>query len=213
MARCGRSSRTRTAPNPRRPPSRRDRQADDRSRRGPRKDGRGERGSRHVACDDRSPVPHAPHGLRPPPALVDEPRPVPRRDGRGRRQDVDGFAPGDEVYGTCDGSFAEYASGEPGCSPKPAGLSFEEAAAVPDLRGRRPPGRRDKAEVQPGQQVLVVGASGGVGYLRGPDRQGLRCRGHRGLQHRQGRPRPVPRRRPRRRLHGRRRHRRRTATT
>ena len=43
-----------------------------------------------------------------------------------------GFKPGDEVYGTCDGSFAEYARARPSrLAPKPANLSFEQAAAVP----------------------------------------------------------------------------------
>ena len=78
--------------------------------------------------------------------------------------DVDGFAPGDEVYGTCAGSFAEYAKVDPGMlARKPAGLSFEEAAAVPISAGTALQAVRDKADVQPGQTVVVVGASGGVG--------------------------------------------------
>ena len=78
--------------------------------------------------------------------------------------DVDGFAPGDEVYGTCSGSFAEYAKVDPGMlARKPAGLSFEEAAAVPISAGTALQALRDKADVQSGQTVVVVGASGGVG--------------------------------------------------
>src|SRR2546423_12382603 len=47
-------------------------------------------------------------------------------------KDVTGFKPGDEVYGTCDGSFAEYARARTGrIAPKPANLSFEQSAAVP----------------------------------------------------------------------------------
>ena len=85
-------------------------------------------------------------------------------------------------------------------APKPANLSFEQAAAVP-ISGSTALQAVRKAKVQPGQHVLIVGASGGVGTLRRPDRQGVRRRGHRRLQHRQGRPRPLPRRRPRHRLH------------
>jgi NADPH:quinone reductase-like Zn-dependent oxidoreductase len=78
--------------------------------------------------------------------------------------EVAGFAPGDEVYGTCAGSFAEYAKVDPGMlARKPAGLSFEEAAAVPISAGTALQAVRDKADVQPGQTVLVIGASGGVG--------------------------------------------------
>ena len=78
-------------------------------------------------------------------------------------QDVTGFEPGDEVYGTCGGSFAPYARARAGrIAPKPANLSFEQAAAVPvsaltALQAVR------RAQVQAGQQVLVIGASGGVG--------------------------------------------------
>ena len=54
---------------------------------------------------------------------------------------------------------------------------------------------------RPDSASSIIGASGGVGTLRGADRQGARRRGHRRLQHEQGRPRPVDRRRPRRGLH------------
>ena len=60
-------------------------------------------------------------------------------------------------------------------APKPANLSFEQAAAVPISGGTALQAVR-KAKVQPGQRVLIVGASGGVGTLRGPDRQGPRRR-------------------------------------
>jgi len=73
------------------------------------------------------------------------------------------FKPGDEVYGTCDGSFAEYARVETSkLAAKPANLSFEQAAAVPISGGTALQAVR-KANVQPGQKVLIVGASGGVG--------------------------------------------------
>ncbi|MER7406492.1 NAD(P)-dependent alcohol dehydrogenase [Streptomyces sp. NPDC000070] len=78
--------------------------------------------------------------------------------------DVRGLKPGDEVLGFCRGSFAEYAVTTPDLLvPKPANLTFEQAAAVPmgavtALRGIRTVGR-----VQAGQRVLVNGAGGGVG--------------------------------------------------
>ncbi|MDP8932291.1 MAG: NAD(P)-dependent alcohol dehydrogenase [Actinomycetota bacterium] len=81
-------------------------------------------------------------------------------------KDVTEFEPGDQVYGTCDGSFAEYARARPSrLAPKPGNLSFEQAAAVPvsGLAGLQ--GVRDHARVQSGQKVLIIGASGGVGTL------------------------------------------------
>ena len=74
------------------------------------------------------------------------------------------FEPGDEVYGTCEGSFAEYARAKAGkLAPKPANLSFEQAAAVPISAQTALQAVRDQAQVQPGQKVLIIGASGGVG--------------------------------------------------
>ncbi|MER6954272.1 NAD(P)-dependent alcohol dehydrogenase [Streptomyces sp. NPDC000618] len=78
--------------------------------------------------------------------------------------DVHGLEPGDEVLGFCPGSFAEYALTTADLLvPKPVGLTFEQAAAVPmgavtALRGIRTVGR-----TQAGQRVLVNGAAGGVG--------------------------------------------------
>jgi NADPH:quinone reductase-like Zn-dependent oxidoreductase len=78
--------------------------------------------------------------------------------------DVAGLRPGDEVMGFCPGSFAEYARTTPELLVrKPAGLTFEQAAAVPvaavtALRGIRRVGR-----ARAGQRVLVNGAGGGVG--------------------------------------------------
>ena len=74
------------------------------------------------------------------------------------------FKVGDEVFGTCDGSFAEYASTtEDKLVLKPANLTFEQAAAVPTSAFAALHGLRDQAEVQAGQSVLVIGAAGGVG--------------------------------------------------
>ena len=78
-------------------------------------------------------------------------------------RNVTRFQPGDEVFGTADGSFAEYASApEARLALKPANLTFEQAAVVPISGGTALQGLR-KGNVQPGQKVLVVGASGSVG--------------------------------------------------
>jgi NADPH:quinone reductase-like Zn-dependent oxidoreductase len=78
-------------------------------------------------------------------------------------KDVVGFERGDEVYGTCDGSFAEYARVRPKMlAPKPAHLSFEQAASAPISAVTALQAVR-RAHVQPGHKVLIVGASGGVG--------------------------------------------------
>lgn len=73
--------------------------------------------------------------------------------------------PGDEVYGEVDaGSFAEYVcSSEDVVNPKPDNLTFEQAAAVPLAANTALQGLRDTGKVQPGQKVLINGASGGVG--------------------------------------------------
>jgi NADPH:quinone reductase-like Zn-dependent oxidoreductase len=77
---------------------------------------------------------------------------------------VTGFEPGDEVMGVGPGSFAEYAIGRADkLVRKPARLSFEQAAAVPISGVTALQALRDKARVQAGQSVLVVGAGGGVG--------------------------------------------------
>jgi NADPH:quinone reductase-like Zn-dependent oxidoreductase len=76
------------------------------------------------------------------------------------------FQPGDEVFGWCDGSFAEYAcAGEDHFAAKPANLSFEQAAVVPISGFAALQAVRDSGEVQPGQQVLVIGAAGAVGWF------------------------------------------------
>jgi NADPH:quinone reductase-like Zn-dependent oxidoreductase len=80
--------------------------------------------------------------------------------GRG----VDRFRVGDEVFGEADGAFAEYVSAPDGAvDPKPANLTFEQAAAVPLAGSTALMGLRDVVRVQHGQRVLINGASGGVG--------------------------------------------------
>ena len=72
--------------------------------------------------------------------------------------------PGDEVFGIGTGSFAEYVvAPERKVAPKPAGLTFEEAAAVPVSASTALQAVRDHGRVQAGHRVLVIGASGGVG--------------------------------------------------
>jgi NADPH:quinone reductase-like Zn-dependent oxidoreductase len=71
---------------------------------------------------------------------------------------------GDEVYGTCNGSFAEFATARPTkIAPKPANLSFEQAATVPTTGCTALQGLRDAGRIEAGQQVLIIGAAGGVG--------------------------------------------------
>jgi NADPH:quinone reductase-like Zn-dependent oxidoreductase len=77
---------------------------------------------------------------------------------------VTAFQPGEEVFGTALGAGAEYAAArEARLARKPANVSFEEAAVVPIAGITALQALRDKAQVQPGQKVLINGASGGVG--------------------------------------------------
>jgi NADPH:quinone reductase-like Zn-dependent oxidoreductase len=98
--------------------------------------------------------------------------PIPGGDIAGRVEavgkDVKQFQKGDEVYGDLSGcgwsGFAEYvAVPEHALALKPVNLSFEEAAAVPMAAATALQALRDKGEIQPGQKVLINGASGGVG--------------------------------------------------
>jgi NADPH:quinone reductase-like Zn-dependent oxidoreductase len=74
------------------------------------------------------------------------------------------FTVGDDVFGMCDGSFAEYACAkEDGFAPKPANLTFQQAAAVPVSGLTALQGLRNRGKVQAGQRVLIIGAAGGVG--------------------------------------------------
>ena len=79
-------------------------------------------------------------------------------------RNVTRFKPGDEVFGSCRGAFAEYA-----CTHssklviKPANVTFEQAASVPVAALTALQGLRDKGHIQPGQKVLINSAAGGVG--------------------------------------------------
>ena len=78
--------------------------------------------------------------------------------------EVTRFEPGDEVFGMSRGSFAEFAAvREDKLAHKPASLGFEQAAVVPISAGTALQGLRDSGNIEPGQKVLIVGASGGVG--------------------------------------------------
>jgi NADPH:quinone reductase-like Zn-dependent oxidoreductase len=121
-----------------------------------------DRGTWHVMAGLPYPIRVAGFGLRRPKY------PNPGRTLAGRVDVVGstaiGFAPGDEVFGICNGSFAEYARGRPDkLAPKPANLSFDQAAAVPISGLTALQAVRDHGRVQAGQKVLVIGASGGVG--------------------------------------------------
>ena len=97
---------------------------------------------------------------------------IPGKEMTGRVEavgsNVTQFQPGDEVYGDLSvaswGAFAEYvAVPENAVALKPANLTFEQAAAVPESAVVALQGLRDKGKIQPGQKVLINGASGGVG--------------------------------------------------
>jgi NADPH:quinone reductase-like Zn-dependent oxidoreductase len=121
-----------------------------------------DRGTWHVMAGLAYPIRLAGFGLRRPKG------PNPGRSVAGTVEsagkDVTEFSPGDEVYGICDGSFAQYARARASkLAPKPANLSFEQAAAVPVSALTALQAVRDKGRVEAGQNVLIIGASGGVG--------------------------------------------------
>ena len=116
----------------------------------------------HVMAGLPYPIRLAGYGIRAPK------NPVPGADLAGVVEavgkDVTRFQPGDEVFGIGKGSFAEYARArEDKLAPKPANLSFEQAAAVAISGLTALQGLRDHGNVRPGQKVLIIGASGGVG--------------------------------------------------
>lgn len=79
-------------------------------------------------------------------------------------ENVTCFQPGDEVFGIGKGTFAEYAlAREDKLAPRPENLTFEQAAVVAISGLTALQGLRDHGKVRPGQEVLIIGASGGVG--------------------------------------------------
>jgi NADPH:quinone reductase-like Zn-dependent oxidoreductase len=121
-----------------------------------------DRGVWHLMTGLPYPVRLAGYGLRAPKT------PVPGTNIAGVVEavghEVTRFQPGDEVFGFGKGAFAEYACApENKVAPKPANLTFEQAAAVAVSGLTALQGLRDHGRVQPGQTVLITGASGGVG--------------------------------------------------
>jgi NADPH:quinone reductase-like Zn-dependent oxidoreductase len=121
-----------------------------------------DRGVWHVMAGLPYPIRLAGYGLRAPK------NGVPGMDVAGVVEaigkDVTRFRPGDEVFGVGTGSFAEYArAGEDKLAPKPTNLTFEQAAAVAVSGSTALQALRDRGQVEPGQKVLIIGASGGVG--------------------------------------------------
>ncbi len=121
-----------------------------------------DRGTWHVMAGLPYPIRFAGFGLRRPKGLNPGRSMAGTVESVGR--DVTEFSPGDDVYGTCNGSFAEYAAAEAKrLAVKPANLSFEHAAAVPVSGLTALQAVRDHAQVLAGEKVLIIGASGGVG--------------------------------------------------
>ncbi len=78
-------------------------------------------------------------------------------------KNVTDFKPGDEVFGGRNGAYADYVTVRKAITHKPANLTFEEAASAPTAGITALQGLRDHGKIQPGQKVLIHGASGGVG--------------------------------------------------
>src|SRR5215210_5508778 len=79
-------------------------------------------------------------------------------------KNVSRFQPGDEVFGIGKGSYAEYArASQDKLAPKPENLTFEQAAVVAIMGSTALQALRDHGKVRQGQEVLIIGASGGVG--------------------------------------------------
>jgi NADPH:quinone reductase-like Zn-dependent oxidoreductase len=121
-----------------------------------------DRGVWHIMAGLPYPIRLAGYGVRAPK------NPVIGTDLAGRVEavgaDVTNVQVGDEVYGAGHGSFAEYSRADASkLARMPKNLTFEQAAALPVSACTALQAVRDRANVQPGQQVLVIGASGGVG--------------------------------------------------
>jgi NADPH:quinone reductase-like Zn-dependent oxidoreductase len=121
-----------------------------------------DRGVWHVMTGLPYPIRLAGYGLRAPknPVIGSDVAGVVEALGK----NVSRFQPGDEVFGIGKGSYAEYVCArEDKLAPRPANLTFEQAAVVAISGLTALQGLRDHGKVRPGQEVLVIGASGGVG--------------------------------------------------
>jgi NADPH:quinone reductase-like Zn-dependent oxidoreductase len=116
----------------------------------------------HVMAGLPYPIRMAGYGLRAPknPVIGSDMAGVVEQVGK----DVSTFQPGDEVFGIGKGSYAEYVCAlEDKLAHKPENLTFEQAAVVAIMGSTALQALRDHGKVRPGQEVLVIGASGGVG--------------------------------------------------
>ncbi len=121
-----------------------------------------DRGVWHLMTGLPYPIRIAGYGLRAPKTRVRGAGIAGRVEAVGK--DVTGLEAGDEVFGVGEGSFAEYARArEDKLAAKPESLTFEQAAVVSVSALTALQGVRDHGGVQPGEKVLIIGASGGVG--------------------------------------------------
>src|SRR3712207_4595751 len=121
-----------------------------------------DRGVWHIMTGLPYPIRLAGYGLRSPtnPVIGSDLAGVVEAVGKS----VSRFKPGDEAFGLGKGSYAEYVCArEDKLAPKPANLTFEQAAAVAISGSTALQALRDHGKVRPGQELLVIGASGGVG--------------------------------------------------
>src|SRR3712207_1251836 len=121
-----------------------------------------DRGVWHVMTGLPYPIRLAGYGLRAPknPVIGSDVAGVVEAVGK----NVSRFQPGDEVFGIGKGSYAEYVCArEDKLAPKPANLTFEQAAVVAIMGSTALQALRDHGKVRSGQEVLLIGASGGVG--------------------------------------------------
>src|ERR687890_1883433 len=121
-----------------------------------------DRGVWHIMTGLPYPIRLAGYGLRAPknPVVGSDMAGVVEAVGK----NVTRFQAGDEVFGIGKGSYAEYARApEDKLAPKPTNLTFEQAAAVAIMGSTALQALHDQGKVEPGQEVLIIGASGGVG--------------------------------------------------
>jgi NADPH:quinone reductase-like Zn-dependent oxidoreductase len=121
-----------------------------------------DQGAWHLMAGLPYPVRLAGYGVRAPKTPVRGRELAGRIEAVGRG--VTTLRPGDEVFGVAEGAFAEYAPAAAAkLAPKPGGLTFQQAAALPISGLTALQAVRDQGRVTAGDRVLVIGASGGVG--------------------------------------------------